>query len=105
MTLKVGTRVVLPMRRGEVTSVFGNGFMFKGDGGHVEAVPFASTWLEESLLSPEPETLLDRIRQAINATGSEKGSDTPDFILAAYLTDCLAAFDKATRARQEWESE
>lgn len=43
-----------------------------------------------------------KIEQAINLTSSENGSDTPDFILAEYLTDCLTAFDKATRTREKW---
>jgi len=32
----------------------------------------------------------------------ENASDTPDFILAQYLSDCLAAFDKAVRERERW---
>lgn len=43
-----------------------------------------------------------KIEQAINSTSSENGSNTPDFILAEYLTDCLTAFDKATIAREKW---
>lgn len=43
--------------------------------------------------------LRDRIRLAINHVSAERGSDTPDFILAEYLIDCLAAFDKAVKAR------
>jgi len=31
------------------------------------------------------------IEQAINRNSKENGSDTPDFILAQYLIDCLAA--------------
>jgi hypothetical protein len=46
--------------------------------------------------------LRKRIEQAINATSSENGSDTPDFILAEYLTDCLGAFDKAVKWREKW---
>ena len=46
--------------------------------------------------------LKERIREAINITSAENRSDTPDFILAEYLTDCLAAFDKATKAKQTW---
>jgi len=42
------------------------------------------------------------IEQAINKHSIESGSDTPDFILAEYLTDCLRAFDKATVRREEW---
>jgi len=35
----------------------------------------------------------------INKHSMENGSNTPDFILAEYLTDCLHAFDKATNQR------
>lgn len=38
----------------------------------------------------------------INAHNAESGSNTPDFILAEYLTDCLDAFDRAVTARQKW---
>ena len=47
-------------------------------------------------------TLEERIKEAINATCAEQGSDTPDFILAAYLADCLAVFERAVRCREEW---
>ena len=47
-------------------------------------------------------TLRDRINQAINMESAENGSDTPDFILAEYLVECLAAFDKAVRSRESW---
>lgn len=46
--------------------------------------------------------LRKQIERAINSTSSENGSDTPDFILAEYLTNCLTAFDKATIAREKW---
>lgn len=46
--------------------------------------------------------LRKQIETAINSTSSENGSNTPDYILAEYLTDCLAAFDKATLQRDEW---
>ncbi len=42
------------------------------------------------------------IEQAINSNSAENGSDTPDFILAEYLTDCLAAYDRAVTARERW---
>ena len=38
----------------------------------------------------------------INKNSKEKGSDTPDFILADYLADCLDTFDKAVTRRDEW---
>ena len=38
----------------------------------------------------------------INQNSIENGSNTPDFILADYLVNCLAAFDKATKQRTGW---
>lgn len=38
----------------------------------------------------------------INRYSRENGSNTPDFILADYLTGCLNAFDAATRARTDY---
>ena len=42
------------------------------------------------------------IEVAINTHNKEAGSDTPDFILAKYLDDCLTAFDSAVEARRQW---
>ncbi len=38
----------------------------------------------------------------INKHSMEQFSNTPDFILANFLTSCLTAFDSATRSREEW---
>ncbi len=46
--------------------------------------------------------LRKEIEQAINKNSLENESDTPDFILAEYLTDCLRAFDKAVNRREKW---
>ena len=46
--------------------------------------------------------LRKEIEQAINKNSLENGSNTPDFILAEYLTDCLRIFDKAVNKREEW---
>ena len=49
------------------------------------------------------ETELRRaIQHAINCNSAENGSNTPDFMLAEFLTDCLAAFDKQVKAREKW---
>ncbi|KKL93494.1 hypothetical protein LCGC14_1874150 [marine sediment metagenome] len=37
-----------------------------------------------------------------NCESMKNGSDTPDFILASYLVDCLTSFDEATRKREAW---
>jgi len=38
----------------------------------------------------------------INKFSKENGSDTPDFILANYMANSLAAFDTAVQARTKW---
>jgi hypothetical protein len=42
------------------------------------------------------------LESLINCHSRENGCNTPDFMLAEYLTDCLAAFDKAVNAREKW---
>lgn len=48
--------------------------------------------------------LRDDIQRLLNSYNAETGSNTPDFILAEYLVDCLAAFDKAAVAREKWHN-
>lgn len=38
----------------------------------------------------------------LNKTSQENGSDTPDFILARYLINCMKAYNKATNRRDKW---
>ena len=38
----------------------------------------------------------------INQNSLENGSNTPDFILAEYLENCLKAFDYAVSQRTSW---
>jgi len=40
------------------------------------------------------------IREVLNRHSAENGSNTPDLVLAEYLTNCLEAFDKAVNARE-----
>lgn len=47
-------------------------------------------------------TFEDELRQTINKYSEENGSNTPDFILAEYLCQCLKAFNMASRAREKW---
>ena len=47
-------------------------------------------------------TFENEICDVINRSNQESLSNTPDFILAAYLTECLNAFDIATRRRTKW---
>lgn len=41
-----------------------------------------------------------RLEILINCTSMENGSNTPDYVLAEYLTNCLQAFDLAVRQRE-----
>ena len=45
-------------------------------------------------------TLRRDLSALINRHSKENGSNTPDFILANYLADCLKAFDKAVNLRE-----
>jgi len=42
------------------------------------------------------------LENLINKYSLENQSDTPDFILAEYLRDCLTAFGRATKRRDDW---
>lgn len=48
------------------------------------------------------ESLRREIERVLNQHSAENGSNTPDFILARYLLDCLRAFDLATDQREHW---
>jgi hypothetical protein len=47
-------------------------------------------------------SLKEDLQNVINRNSAENGSNTPDFILAEYLTACLAAFDATSQAREKW---
>ena len=52
------------------------------------------------------EAVQNKLRQdvcdAINRVSAENGSNTPDFILAEYLVQCLATFDHVVTMRDDW---
>ena len=50
------------------------------------------------------ENLRKEIQLAINRNSAENGSNTPDFVLADYLMDCLEAYNKAVTARNALSS-
>ncbi len=47
-------------------------------------------------------TFISELRAVINKHSMENGSDTPDFILADYLNNCLRTWNFATTAREKW---
>ena len=42
------------------------------------------------------------LEDLLNRCSMENGSDTPGFILAEYLAECLYTFDAAVRRRGQW---
>jgi hypothetical protein len=56
--------------------------------------------------APRGPTEFEReLETLINRHSMENDSGTPDFILAAYLQNCLSAFNTAIRQRANWRSE
>jgi len=58
-----------------------------------------------ALLTHEQQSLLNferDLQDIINRYSIENGSDTPDFLLARYLTDCLKAWNTGVKAREKW---
>ena len=50
----------------------------------------------------EQKSFKEELCDLINRHSKENGSDTPDFILAEYLNNCLEAFDKSVDSRRDW---
>lgn len=48
------------------------------------------------------EEFLKELEHLINRASVENGSDTPDFMLAEYLGDCLIAYQKVVTKRDDW---
>lgn len=47
-------------------------------------------------------TFNSELTDLINRYSRENGSNTPDFILAEYIRNAVAAFDTAVVKREEW---
>jgi hypothetical protein len=50
----------------------------------------------------EPDTFEGKVARAINHHSFESGSNTPDFVLASFLSQCLKAFDDTITKREDW---
>ena len=44
----------------------------------------------------------NELTSLLNRYSMENGSNTPDFILAEYLKNCLLAFNSASNRRETW---
>ena len=54
---------------------------------------------------PPSDSLRRALAAAINSHSAENGSDTPDFMLADYLVECLRALDATINRRAAWHGE
>lgn len=50
----------------------------------------------------DPTTFEREIASVINRFSRENESNTPDWILAEYLSNCLINFNQTSRAREKW---
>jgi len=50
----------------------------------------------------EVDPFLKELEILINKHSKENGSNTPDYILAEYLDNCLKSFNKALYRRADW---
>lgn len=50
----------------------------------------------------KPPTFAQKLTVLLNENNKENGSNTPDFVLAEYLTNCLGNFEAATKAREKF---
>lgn len=57
---------------------------------------------ENAQRQEQPVSFGKKLCDLINCYSLENGSDTPDFILAQYLNDCLQAYNKAVTLRSDW---
>jgi hypothetical protein len=48
---------------------------------------------------------MKKLSALINEYSLENASDTPDYILARYLSGCLLVFSEAVSARDKWYEE
>ena len=49
-----------------------------------------------------PETFEQKLASLLNRESRENSSDTPDFLLAEFMSSCLRAFDLAVKSRTFW---
>jgi len=56
----------------------------------------------ENYTQEKEEEIKRDLAHVINCHSLENGSNTPDFILAEYLYDCLMAYNQTSRKREKW---
>lgn len=63
---------------------------------------FCEICLREAMRGESVTNFETELEHLINRYSLENGSNTPDFILAEYLRDCLRVWDKSIAAREKW---
>jgi len=58
--------------------------------------------LKEGSKNLKEKSLADDLRDVINKHSADNEANTPDFILAQYLLQCLNAFSSAVARRDTW---
>lgn len=58
----------------------------------------------QAMTGGQAATFESELKSLINRYSKENGSDTPDFILAAFLLNCLNIFDIANNERRNWHA-
>ena len=53
-------------------------------------------------MKTETMTFVEELSNLINRHSQENGSDTPDWILAEYLSECLLNFNRIMQRREKW---
>lgn len=48
------------------------------------------------------ETFEKELEHLINKYSKENGSNTPDFVLAQFLSQCLEVFNQTMKVREKW---
>jgi hypothetical protein len=62
----------------------------------------AESKIDGQILYDDPTPFEQDLQKLINYYSQENSSDTPDFILAEYLVNCLNAFSISVRKRDKW---
>jgi len=70
--------------------------------GNIDISRIKASSIVPKLTQEPPGSFPEELKNLINKHSLEGGSNTPDFILAEYLKQCLETFDMCVRKREEW---
>lgn len=100
MEVSVSRRITLAKQRSTYADMFSSPIQFSPDKPCAEGQE-RKQMTEQNHTVCEP-TLKQRISDEINKVSRENKSNTPDWILAEYLINCLNAYEQASIAREKW---